>query len=523
MGLFDWVLKRLRGQSTAEVEDDAPAEPVAPPVREAAARARATVAADRKAVARRATKPRPEPSKPRKARKKSKKKRKTVAVAPPPAAADPAVEVLTVEEAERRYGQLFPDGPQPVPAPLEATDEDAAEAATETEVDDAPAPRAPVDREPERDPEAEARRLAATENRRRARVPRLEALLSEAQALLAVEAAEARHLRSVRQRLTSEWKRVGAPPDDEAPRLNAERDAVIEELDARLQAADAIVEAEHREHLAQRQAIVDEARALAEREDLKGAGPEMGALRAKLRAAGRVRKEDAAALDEAFKAAEARLAARRKELHAARDEARAAGMARLEQLAAQAQSLANAPDPEAAADRAKHLQATWKTIRVPGPRGETDAVWTRFRAACDAVFARRTEARVEASRATLARLEEIVVTAEHLAVEGVDGDPDDVIGRLLTDWKRAGRAPREARDPLWERLGRAFDQLRAPPTVDLPDADEDALQFRPFQALAATAPADEPAADDAPPEDLDPSEVDTLIDAPPGPPPPDPS
>ncbi|MEQ1566914.1 MAG: DUF349 domain-containing protein [Myxococcota bacterium] len=247
-----------------------------------------------------------------------------------------------------------------------------------------------------------------------------------------------------------------------------------------MSAAAAVADARRHEEDARRFAVVEEAKALAERDDLRGAGPAMGELRARLRAIGKVAGDHPAMV--AFGEAEGRLAARQQQSRADRDTARRDALERLEQLVKRAEVLAASADPEAASERVKALQASWKSIKVPGPRAEVDGVWTRFRAACDAVFAARATARTEAAAVAVGRMEAIVVRVEGLVETGFDGDVDDEIERILTAWKRAGRAPRDAQQALWERLQRGFDQLRSPP-VELGEQDPSALQFRPFEQL----------------------------------------
>ena len=116
------------------------------------------------------------------------------------------------------------------------------------------------------------------------------------------------------------------------------------------------------------------------------------------------------------------------------------------------------------------------------PGGAPDALWTRFRGACDAVFAARAAARADADRRAIDALTALVDEAEALAAEGADGDVDRTIDGLLLRWKRVGRAPRDAQQALWERLRAAFDRLRAPP-VDLSSQDPSRLSFRPFAGL----------------------------------------
>ena len=73
------------------------------------------------------------------------------------------------------------------------------------------------------------------------------------------------------------------------------------------------------------------------------------------------------------------------------DEAQAKEIARREQLLAAAEGLRDAPDIARAVNEAKSLQSRWKdeagVVRLR--HGAEQTLWQRFRAACDAVFARR--------------------------------------------------------------------------------------------------------------------------------------
>ncbi len=79
------------------------------------------------------------------------------------------------------------------------------------------------------------------------------------------------------------------------------------------------------------------------------------------------------------------------------DAARAGEVARREELIAQAIALAQTPDLRHAMHEAKALQERWRA--GPGAprlaRGAEQKLWQRFRAACDAVFARRDTQRAE--------------------------------------------------------------------------------------------------------------------------------
>jgi hypothetical protein len=489
MGWWDrWFGWARRAPLDVEDEpEEAPAPPQAPASPAAAAPPRKEAPAPRRAepspqppapaAAAPAARP-PKPAKPKKERAAAKapapkkarevpataaRKERVTGLVPRPSA---RAEVLSVAEAERRYGELVRE---PEPPPVEVAPE--AEPVQPVEV----VPAAPaVDR-----PEDRARREAAAESRRAAAVPRYEALLARADALLAVPGAELRHLRIARDELTEGWRRVGPAPAAEAEALQARRDACLARFQERIGVAEAALREISDRNLAERQAVVDEAKALAERADLRGAGPAMGELRSKLRACGPVRDEDHAMITAAFAEAEKRLRERQEQVRTDRDQARAEQIGRLEALVRAAESLATSREPPAAAERVKQLQAEWKTVRVPGERTEVDALWARFRAACDAVFARRAAFWAEASQVAINRLEAVVVEAETLAEDGCD--PDEVIPRLMAAWKKAGRAPREEQDARWERLQAAFGRMRAPQAIyDLGDSGP---AWRPFEAL----------------------------------------
>jgi exonuclease SbcC len=463
MGFFERLLRPFRRAPAPEPDPEPSPEQefgvdFAEPAPTAAERARSVTTADRRQAATPAAPARParppRPARPSKARKA----RKAAAPAPAGPARPAGVEVLPVEEAERRYRALLDaEGTRPPspPPPREAE-----------------APQAP--------PPTSAPRPAR--ERRRAPAALFERLLARADALLAVAAAEPAHLAAARRELAADWEWTGPPEDADAARLLEARDRRLSAFDERLRAAREERRAKEARHVAEREHLVAEARALAEAGDLRGAGPAMGQLRARLRAAGPVAPDAAARLDAAFAEAERGLAARRSAERAGRESERAERLEALDRLVAQAEALLRARDPEAAAERAKALQGEWKQVRVPGPRAGVDERWARFRAACDAVFSRRSEAREAGARAAVERLEQIVAEAEAAAAaDDVPADVDERIRRWMADWKRAGRAPREAQDAQWERLQRAFDALRSP-GVALPP--EEPLEFRPFASLA---------------------------------------
>ncbi|SHK24199.1 protein of unknown function [Pseudonocardia thermophila] len=144
----------------------------------------------------------------------------------------------------------------------------------------------------------------------------------------------------------------------------------------------------------------------------------------------------------------------------ARDAQRAEATARKEALVAEAEALAaESTQWKQAGDRFKAILEEWRTIR--GVDRKTDEVlWRRFSKAREAFNRRRGSHFAELDRqraAAKARKEELAAEAEALA------DSEDWSGtaarfrELMTEWKAAGRAHKEADDALWQRFRTAQD------------------------------------------------------------------
>jgi hypothetical protein len=164
----------------------------------------------------------------------------------------------------------------------------------------------------------------------------------------------------------------------------------------------------------------------------------------------------AARLDKLSTVAEERAGAARAE----REAARADAVARKTGLVDEAEKLAaEATGWKTAGDRLKEILDEWKTIR--GVDKKTDSeLWKRYAAARDA-FARRRGAHfatLDASRKQAqTRKEELVAEAESLSESSEWNATADRLKHLMSDWKAAPRASKEAEQRLWERFRAAQD------------------------------------------------------------------
>lgn len=123
------------------------------------------------------------------------------------------------------------------------------------------------------------------------------------------------------------------------------------------------------------------------------------------------------------KALERRFRQSLKQLDRRLDAERKASQAHKHQLIEQVRALAEAPDLEAAIERAKALQREWRTT-VPLRQKDENKLWQSFRAACDAVFERRAALHQNHANALQEQLAiRETICAEALAFAASEQDP----------------------------------------------------------------------------------------------------
>ena len=135
-------------------------------------------------------------------------------------------------------------------------------------------------------------------------------------------------------------------------------------------------------------------------------------------------------------------------------------IAKKEKLAAEAEDIAaNSTEWKAAGDRIRAILEEWKQIRGID-RKTDDALWKRYSRARDSFNRRRGSHFAELDRnraAARAKKEELVERAEAIKESTNWGETARAYRDLMTEWKAAGRAPREVDDKLWAQFRAAQD------------------------------------------------------------------
>jgi len=255
--------------------------------------------------------------------------------------------------------------------------------------------------------------------------------------------------------------------------LEAEHgDAGRDELLAKLQAArtelqpkaQALREADDWQRWANagvQERLIGEMEKLATATDPMAALRRMRELSVEWKAVASAPRDRAEALWNRFRAHSEAVRAHFEPLRAQRATEQAEHLTRKVALCERAEALRESTDWIATADALKALQAEWKTVG-PAPRRDEQAVWERFRAACNAFFTRRQDdlkRRKDEWTINLEKKEALIARAEAL-VESTDPDKAFVeLKGLQAEWKAIGPVRKSKSEQVWQRFRTAADKV----------------------------------------------------------------
>jgi hypothetical protein len=267
--------------------------------------------------------------------------------------------------------------------------------------------------------------------------------------------------------LQGRWKQVALAPRAQGEVMWRRFKTAQDEVFSRTHAHFAAQNEERAANLARKQALCDRAETLSMSSDWVRTAIEIQALQAEWKTIGPVTRGHEKAIWERFRGACDRFFTRRQEDLKHRKELWAGNLARKETLCEKAEALADSTDWEATAGVMRQLQAEWKTVG-PVRKSKSEAVWQRFRAACDRFFDRYKH-RDQVELANKAAPRESVVRELESLVEGSASDgagprdmPDglyEVIKSARERWQQAPELPRHMQMDLAARYHQALGRL----------------------------------------------------------------
>jgi hypothetical protein len=283
--------------------------------------------------------------------------------------------------------------------------------------------------------------------------------------------------------LQARWKQVALAPRAQGEAMWRRFKAAQDEVFNRSSAFFAAQNEERGRNLARKQALCEQAAALADSSDWVKTATAIQALQAEWKTIGPVTRGSEKAVWERFRSACDRFFTRRQEDLKRRKDEWAGNLARKESLCEQAEALAESTDWENAATQVKHLQSEWKTIG-PVRKSKSEAVWNRFRGACDRFFDRyKHRDQLELQEKAGAR-EAVIRELEAILNQGTDVEAPAHLHKILQDararWSQAPELPRTVQQELAARYHEAVGRVigRWPAAFAGTDLDPEATRKR---------------------------------------------
>jgi hypothetical protein len=318
--------------------------------------------------------------------------------------------------------------------------------------------------------EAELARRAVEEAQNRAR---LEQICNNLEAL--VESDDSKRLRQVVKDAEDVFYDSGRTGKSEA--LRERFQAARARLKIRLEELRQTDDWKRWSNVPQFEKLCARAEALLEGEltDGKQGAKQLKELQAEWKALGAPPKEKSEALWNRFKQSCDQLHERNRKQLSLLDEERGKNLQKKEELCQRVEAVADSDEWKETAETIKLLQEEWKAVG-PVSKEVGDAVWQRFRGACDRFFERRKAHFAGADEARAKNLElylRLCEQAEALRDSTAWREGADRLKALQAEWKTIGPAPKDRSDEIWQRFRGACDRFFERRKAHFAEADEE--------------------------------------------------
>lgn len=261
--------------------------------------------------------------------------------------------------------------------------------------------------------------------------------------------------------LQQQWRQAADVPRAQGETLWRRFKAAHDEVWAKCEAHFAAQAIARAENLSRKTALCERAEALADSTNWIQTADEIKALQAEWKTIGPVSRGQEKIVWERFRSACDRFFTRRHADLAQRKAVWSENLAKKEALIARVEALVTSTDWEPAAAEIRRIQADWKAIG-PVKKSRSEALWQRFRGACDQFFARYAQRHDIARGERVAAREAIVAELEALAASE---PPDDLAAKIRAirgRWSQelaARGVDRDRAAALDERFQAAFSRV----------------------------------------------------------------
>ena len=265
------------------------------------------------------------------------------------------------------------------------------------------------------------------------------------------------------QKLHDEWRETG-------PVANEYKEALWE----RFKAASSRINKQHQEYfdsikqeqmknLALKSELCSKTEALAEqpytsRKEWNKASERLIEIQKMWRTIGFAPKKDNTRIYERFRNACDRFFETKREFYAGVKSEMEHNLALKQELCEAAESLQSSEDWKHATEELLALQTKWKSVGAVSRR-HSDAVWKRFRAACDKFFERKSEHFASIESEHEANLQKKLALLDEMTAADVKEGGYDMIKEFQRRWSEIGYVPIKQKDAIQKKYKAAVDQL----------------------------------------------------------------
>ena len=130
-------------------------------------------------------------------------------------------------------------------------------------------------------------------------------------------------------------------------------------------------------------------------------------------------------------------------------------------LCEKAEALQDSTEWKATADKLTALQREWKSIGAV-PKKQSDAIWKRFNAACDAFFEKRkaaTSSQRTEEQENLAKKRAIIEQLSAINPEATTSEDQAKMHDLIKEWNSIGHVPFREKDKIYKQYKALIDAL----------------------------------------------------------------
>ncbi len=277
------------------------------------------------------------------------------------------------------------------------------------------------------------------------------------------------------QQLHDEWRELGPVPKDQREEVWERFKTATSAINRKQQQFFEGIKAEQKNNLELKARLCEKAESIADSnkddKDWNQLSKEMESLQEEWKGIGFASKKENQKIYDRFRAACDKFYDQKREFYANFKRIMQENFDKKVALCEQAESLMNSDDWKKTTDQLISLQKKWKEIG-PVARKQSDAIWKRFRAACDQFFNKKTEyfKDIESSyEQNLAQKKELIEEINAFITDKNKSDNFEALKDFQARWNSIGFVPLKEKDKIVAAYRNAIDQKFA----DIKDSDNE--------------------------------------------------